>query len=665
MLLNALNRLTVLSRWQKRTIQILADVVLLAASFVLAMNLRLDDWSFMADRSLWFSALTVIAISLVFFVRLGFYRAVIRYMGNQAMTTIIAGISASVLALYAVDLVFSLPIPRSVPLIYGLLAFLSVGGIRFAFRSLYQRSQARQRTPVLIIGAGEAGRQVALSLAHGRDYTPKALVDPEARMVGAEIGGLSVHSLKAVPRLIDIYGIELVLLALPQVGHQTRLEVVELLETLPVEVKTVPNLRDVIVGEAEVSQLRAVNIEEILGRDPVEPEPALMGAQITGKTVMVTGAGGSIGSELCRQVVRQRPARLVLFDCSEFALYQIDMELRTLMADEGLSTPVAPVLGSVLDRRRLDQVIATFGVQTIYHAAAYKHVPLVENNIVEGLRNNVFGTRAVADAAVAGGVEAFILISTDKAVRPTNVMGASKRLAELICQARAGQPGGPVFTMVRFGNVLGSSGSVVPLFRDQIDRGGPITVTDRDITRYFMTIPEAAQLVIQAGSMARGGEVYVLDMGEAVKIVDMAFRMARLSGLTPVLQEGDDAPPLPKGQIGVRITGLRPGEKLYEELLATEESQGTRHPRIREAREEALSRSELDSLLATLEDSCSAYDLDAVRMVLLAAPAAYAPTGGIVDLMWGGVGGPSAAAPVSLGIAANQPTPDPAGPLRA
>ncbi|GJA87558.1 hypothetical protein KAM356_36170 [Aeromonas caviae] len=431
-----------------------------------------------------------------------------------------------------------------------------------------------------------------------------------------------------LPTLIDHHGVKKILLAMPSSTRARRQEVINALEPLSCEVLSIPGMADLVNGSARIDQLNEVSIDDLLGRDPVEPVTTLMEANITGKAVMVTGAGGSIGSELCRQILRCRPSTLVLFELSEYALYVLHKNLREQCEREGIETELAPLLGSVQRQHRLKTVMQSFRIQTIYHTAAYKHVPLVEFNIIEGVGNNVFGTLYAAQAAIEAEVETFVLISTDKAVRPTNTMGASKRLAELILQALTREKHKTRFCMVRFGNVLGSSGSVVPLFRQQIDKGGPITLTHPDIIRYFMTIPEAAQLVIQAGAMGEGGAVFVLDMGQPVRIMELAKRMVRLSGLTL----RDEL--RPDGDIAIEVTGLRPGEKLYEELLIGDDARGTEHPRIMVAQECWLPWSRLRPLLASLDDACHHFDQQKVRDILMHAPAAFEPTDGICDLVW-------------------------------
>jgi len=460
-------------------------------------------------------------------------------------------------------------------------------------------------------------------------------VDDAVELQGNDVGGLRVHGPEAMEALVRLRGIELVLLATPSATRAQRKKIVDRLDMLPVRFQTIPGMADLVSGRARVSELRDVTVEDLLGRDPVPPRSDLMATNITDKVVMVTGAGGSIGSELCRQIVQNAPRTLVLWEQSELALYSLDMELRELIVAEGLDVKLVPLIGSVQNSGRFRTSLQRFGVQTIYHAAAYKHVPLVEHNVVEGLRNNVFGTKTVVDEAIAAGVEAFILVSTDKAVRPTNIMGASKRLAELVCQSAAERNTGTVFSMVRFGNVLGSSGSVIPRFRAQVEAGGPVTVTHPEITRYFMTIPEAAQLVIQAGAMAEGGDVFVLDMGEPICIVDLAERIVRLSGLTPYRTDilGEDGQAA-TGDIEIRFTGLRPGEKLYEELLIGDDSSPTQHPRIMTAKENSLRPTALEDLLDNILAACKMQDIARLRMLIRNAPTGYLPDSEIADLLW-------------------------------
>ncbi len=629
-----------LSRSRKRVIQVAADVFLITVSFLGAMWLRLESFEFLAKPGIWLALPLVVPISIALFAKLGFYRAIIRYLGLKATQTILIGVLASSLVLGLMMWVFGLPIPRSVPFIYAMLALVTVGGVRFGLRHLYLNDQEQRKARVLIYGAGAAGRQLVMSLRHGRDYQPIAFVDFAPKLQGSNVQGLKVYPPEECSRIIRTYGVEKFLLAIPEATRARRQEILESIETLSIPVQTIPDMADLISGKAKVNELRDVSIEDLLGRDPIPPDPSLMGADITGKVVMVTGAGGSIGSELSRQILNQRPGQLLLIDVSEYSLYRIEQDINLLKEKAGLSVPCLPILASVQDGERLETLMRMFNVDTIYHAAAYKHVPLVEQNMAEGIRNNVFGTLSMAKAAVSAKVGRVVLISTDKAVRPTNVMGATKRLAELVCQALANEQSDTRFSMVRFGNVLGSSGSVVPLFRKQIERGGPITVTHPEITRYFMTIPEAAQLVIQAGAMAKGGDVFVLDMGEAVKISDLAHRMVRLSGLQPYYPDTAEVNGETEdmgnqhGDIAIRFTGLRPGEKLYEELLIANSSESTSHPRILTANEARLEWIELQSLLKALDQACHRQDMDQVRRILLSAPTGYAPLSELVDISW-------------------------------
>ena len=662
-----------LRRRDKRLIQVAVDILLLCASFAGAMALRLDGWSFVAWPQVWLTLVLVVPPTIALFVVMGFYRAIVRYVDDAAMRTVVIGVGASGMLMAAVALGFTLSVPRSVPAIYMLLALFSVGGVRLAMRATYRRSQNLSKAPVIIYGAGSSGRQLLAALIRGAEYSPVAFVDDARKLQGADLSGVRVHAPSYLPMLIARTGAKTLLLAMPRLSRAQRKGVLDRLDKLPVRVRTVPGSADLVSGRAEVADLRDVAVEDLLGRDPVPPRPDLMDANIRGKVVMVTGAGGSIGAELCRQILNSGPATLILFEMSEFMLYQIDAELQRHVADAahggagtgdagiigagpggaGMGVRIVPVLGSVCDTARMRAVLAAWRVQTVYHAAAYKHVPMVEMNVVDGVLNNVFGTAVAAQAAVAEGVQAFILISTDKAVRPTNVMGATKRMAELICQAWAGQQDVTRFSMVRFGNVLGSSGSVIPLFHRQIAAGGPITVTHPEITRYFMTIPEAAQLVIQAGALARGGDVFVLDMGEPVRIVDLAARMARLYGLMPVIQPPVEPQPqiqppgqpgtgpgpgpgieMDGGDIAITFSALRPGEKLYEELLIGDDATATAHSQIKTAHEVMLPMDALTQVLATLSDACARGAVPDIKQCLKDAGTGYVPDVLASDLVW-------------------------------
>jgi FlaA1/EpsC-like NDP-sugar epimerase len=633
---NYIEHFSILSRRNKIALQLALDTMLLAISFLGAMLFRLESLDFVGQPAIWGAFLSSITATLLAFWGLGLYRVVVRFITGRILIIIGKGAVVAAISLYATGTVFDASIPRSVPIIFAVFAFLSVGGLRFAARTYLRNSNHLDKRPVIIYGAGEAGLQLLNALFHGHEFAPVALVDDDPSLHNLGIGGLRVYSPDRIPRLIHDTGAQVILLAIPSMGRARRREIVSALEDLQLEIKTIPGMSDIISGKAKISELRTVSAEDLLGRDPVAPDTELLGRNITGRVVMVSGAGGSIGSELCRQILTQNPSVLVLYDVSEFALYAIEAELSATATRLQHQTKVVPILGSVQHSRRLEAAIKAFKVQTIYHAAAYKHVPLVEENVVEGIRNNVFGTLAITLAAQKLGVENFILISTDKAVRPTNVMGATKRIAELICQAHAQEASYTVFSMVRFGNVLGSSGSVIPRFRAQIESGGPVTVTHKDINRYFMTIPEAAQLVIQAGALGQGGDVFVLDMGDPVKIMDLAFSMVKLHGLIPYMVDHPDQVLPEKGDIPVCVTGLRKGEKLFEELLIGNNPAPTKHPRIMTASEVSLPRDALMAVLDRLLQACEAFDLPAIVAILHELPLEYAPSSTeISDLLWG------------------------------
>ena len=605
--------------------------MLLSFAFWSALALRFDTWNPVLAGYGW-QMLAAPLLAIPIFIRLGLYRAVIRFMEDRVVFVVAGGVTLSVVLLAAgVALTHTPGLSRGVLAIYWVLAILYVGATRFLARSYFLHAERGQdsRIRVAIYGAGQAGTQLAYALRAGREYLPVAYFDDKLALQNTEVGGVRVYSSDELLSVIAAKQIDELLLAVPSASRARRKEIIDCLEGVHCKVRLVPGMADVVSGNFTVDAIREVEIEDLLGRESVVPDAALLGKCITGKVVMVSGAGGSIGSELCRQIILLKPARLVLMDLSEFALYSIEQELIALCASSSLGVDIVPLLGSVTHQRRNEMVMKGFGVQTVYHAAAYKHVPLVEHNPIEGLRNNALGTQRMAEAALAAGVETFVLISTDKAVRPTNVMGASKRLSELILQALARNGGVTRFCMVRFGNVLGSSGSVVPLFRRQIAAGGPITLTHAEITRYFMTIPEAAQLVIQAGSMGQGGEVYVLDMGEPVKINDLARRMVHLSGL----ELRDEAHP--DGDIAIEIVGLRPGEKLFEELLIGENVEGTSHPLIMRAYEHELPWMVLKKHLAGLDDACKDFDYEQVLASLALLVQEYSPARhGDADLLW-------------------------------
>jgi len=624
-----------LPRPQKRAISVLADFVFIIASLWAAFALRFEDplWVPSFDQLVVFACT---ALTTIFaFVKLGLYRAVIRYISEKALVVILSGIVISAIALVLYGFLFRAIVPRSVPVIYGAFVFTLVAGTRFSFRALINRPRDKAKGRVLIVGTGPTALQLSSALIQGTEYRPMGYISLDGGSHKSMIGGMKVYGLRHIRKAVREQGIQRIFLALEQNESLERRELILRLEELAVPVQTVPSMSELVAGQARINDIRDLDVEDLLGREPVKPNASVLSGSLCGKAVLVTGAGGSIGSELCRQIIRYKPRLLVLFEQSEFSLYAIERELQSISRVEGLDVTLYPILGSVCHRRRCAAVMKAFGVEVIYHAAAYKHVPLVEHNVIEGVQNNVFGTWHAAEAAIEAGAERFVLVSTDKAVRPTNVMGASKRLAELILQGLSKRQNKTVFSMVRFGNVLGSSGSVVPLFRDQIRDGGPVTVTHPDITRYFMTIPEASQLVLQAGAMGQGGEVFVLDMGEPVKIADLARKMIRLMGLTERTKESPD------GDVAVVYTGLRPGEKLYEELLVGDSPQGTAHPRIMMAHELSLTWEELKQMLERLESASRGFDCEALVELLREAPLGYDRKQSLEDFVWCASNGPA------------------------
>ncbi|TLX59273.1 polysaccharide biosynthesis protein [Stutzerimonas nosocomialis] len=650
-------RLVSLPRRYKRAIQVGTDVLLVWVALWLAFAVRLGEVKDIEPLSghLWLFLLAPM-ISVPLFIRLGMYRAVMRYLGNDALIAIAKAVTLSALTLsLAVYWYQGAPklIPRSMVFNYWWLSLVLIGGLRLVLRQYFMGDwfssnhtlnfQGRDAglIKVAVYGAGVAGNQLVAALRLGRAMRPVAFIDDDPNIDNRIIAGLRVYSAAHIHQMIDDTGAEEILLAVPSASRGRRREILEALEQYPLHVRSVPAFHDLASGTVRVEDIQEVDIADLLGRDAVPPDRALFEKCIQGRVVMVTGAGGSIGSELCRQILATRPSTLLLYDHSEFNLYSIHTELEEVV--ERVSQPIrlVPILGSVRNPQRLEDVLRTWAVETIYHAAAYKHVPMVEHNVAEGVLNNVFGTLHTVQAAIRSGVNHFVLVSTDKAVRPTNVMGSTKRVAEMVLQALARETApvlfdsGPVhhvnktrFSMVRFGNVLGSSGSVIPRFYEQIRAGGPVTVTHPNITRYFMTIPEAAQLVIQAGSMGEGGDVFVLDMGQPVRIAKLAEKLIHLSGLSVRSEKN------PQGDIPIVYTGLRPGEKLYEELLIGENVSPTEHPMIMRAAEECMSWEDLKQLLGRLHKAVMDDDYPAVRLLLREAVSGYMPEGEIVDLIY-------------------------------
>ncbi|QIM62303.1 nucleoside-diphosphate sugar epimerase [Pasteurellaceae bacterium Orientalotternb1] len=614
-------------RSTKRIISLSIDVCLIIVAYFGSLGIRYDSSFSLYSKEHWLNSCIVILITISIFIKLGLYRAVLRFITIKIVNTVLIGTLCSTISVLLSAYILQINIPRTVPFLYFLLLTILIVGTRLFFRTLLNIGRDYKRS-VIIYGAGDSGRQLLTALNQMSGYYVSAFVDDNRKLHKLTLHGVKVYSPNELNKLIERYQVKQILLAIPSASVSRRKEIINTLTQLPCEILTVPGLEDIVTGKAKLTTLNKISIDDLLGREPVQPEQKLLSENIQNKIVMVTGAGGSIGSELCRQIIHQKPSKLVLFELNEFNLYAIEGELRNTIKQENLDVKLLPIMGTIQNKEYLANIMQTFEIETVYHAAAYKHVPLVEYNVVEGVRNNVFGTLNCALAAIQSKVETFVLISTDKAVRPTNTMGTTKRIAELILQALAKEQSVTRFCMVRFGNVLGSSGSVVPLFRKQIEKGGPITLTHPEITRYFMTIPEASELVIQAGAMGKGGDVFVLDMGESVKIIDLARRMIQLTGLKEKNQEN------PNGDIEIKITGLRPGEKLYEELLIGDNVQKTTHPRIMAANEIMLEWDKLKLLLDNLAQCCDSYAVEEIRAILLAVPAGFNPVDNICDLIW-------------------------------
>ena len=621
-----IQKLLKLSRKTKQTLMLLFDVSAIIGSLFVSFYMRLGFWFYpTGDIDLLLAIFAAPLLALPIFIRFGLYREVVRYVGFKALWRISQSVSIYAILWGLVTFMGAVDfIPRSIILINWLIVIIVISGSRLLVRWLL--SEVNINNNVLIYGAGSAGRQLCTALNESRECKPVAFIDDADEIYRHSINGLIVYSQDDLEYLIDKQNIKEVLLAMPSISRIRRKEIINYLDHYPVVVRSLPSVLDLVQGKVAVNDLLEIDIGDLLGRELASPNKELLKTNISNKIVLITGAGGSIGSELCRQILFLKPEKIVLFEISESSLYQIDQEL----LDIGLpNIGIVPVIGSISDKDRLINICNYYGVQTIYHAAAYKHVPLVEFNQSQGVLNNAIGTMIAAEAAIASNVETFVLVSTDKAVRPTNVMGASKRVAELVLQALAKQPHNTCFTMVRFGNVLDSSGSVIPLFKKQIKSGGPITVTDFNVVRYFMTIPEAVELVIQAGAMAKGGEVFVLDMGEPIRIDDLAKKMIRLSGLQ-VLDENN-----PKGDIEIQYTGLRPGEKLYEELLIDGDFVSTENKLIMCAKETMISWDKLEPMLAQIKEAARNADTENIYKLLSQIVPEFNPNSNDFDMNLG------------------------------
>lgn len=604
-----------LSDQSKRSIMMLADAVLIPTALWISVALRYGDIYKDMTPFWWLFVLATLA-GITALNKLGFYRAVVRYIGPSAMVPVVQGVTVAALALMLGAYVGNVDsFPRSAPVIFWFISILFIGGSRILVRAYFYGWQNNYltREPVAIYGAGDSGAQLAVTLLAGSQYMPIAFLDDDKNLRRSVIHGIRVFDSGHIEKLIESAGIKQVFLAIPSATIEQRSQILNELAELPIQVKTVPSFSDLIHGAASVNEVREIEIGDLLGRDMVPASQELLEASVKGKSVLVTGAGGTIGSELCQQIIELQPSRLVLYDNSEYSLYRIESELAKSEHDVELIV----LLGSILNLEFLNKVMVNFRINTVYHAAAFKHVPMVEANVIEGVRNNVVGTWNVVKAVAHNQVDEMVLVSSDKAVRPTNVMGATKRLGELIVQAYASVSSHTRFSMVRFGNVLRSSGSVVPLFEQQIRAGGPVTVTHKETTRYFMTASEAAELVIQAGAMAEGGELFVLDMGGPVSIYDLAVKMIHLHGKQLAGDVNDE------NSIAIEFTGLRPGEKLHEELIIGQSITGTLHPKIMRAEEDAISFEELTLVCELLHAACASADYDAIREILEANVSGY------------------------------------------
>lgn len=610
------NRLLTLDRFYKQIITLSFDVVILIFSLWLAFFLQSDDFISKHIITNWWLIIVVPIIAIPLFIKTGLYRSVLQYAGVKVITTSFQSITITCIVVTFIHyygrgyfLEINHTLPRSIIIMFWFVSNTFIITSRFLLKGMIYSwdTSVNKRKQTLIYGAGNAGIQLVESLTKSMDYAPVAFIDDNKKKQGTIINYIQIFPFENLEKVIKKFDVKLILLAIPSASASKRVEILKKLSKFPLEVKVLPSVDNIVNGEVTIDSIKHVQVEDILGRDAVVPKESLLKKNIKGKNILITGAGGSIGSELCRQILNLEPKKIVLFENSEFNLYSIHQEL----SQNRKRSEIIPKLATVTNSHQINKVISENQINTIFHAAAYKHVPMVEMNISEGVYNNVVGTYNVAKSAIENKVENMLLISTDKAVRPTNVMGASKRFSELILQAFSDENSSTCFSMVRFGNVLDSTGSVVPLFREQIKKGGPVTVTHRNITRYFMSIPEAVQLVLQAGAMAKGGDVFVLDMGDPIKILDLAYRMIHLSGLKPIDTEN------PSGDIKIKFTGLRPGEKLYEELLIGDDVIQSEHPRIMQAREEKLTLDIIEKNVLEISNFRENQDDLAIKHILL------------------------------------------------
>lgn len=609
----------------KNLIKISFDIILINLSFVLAIILNQKGQEHLLDPDIAISSAIVTVFSILGFKKIGFYRQIVRFITTRTLRKLSSGILLSFILMLGCTFWFSDKISWPVPFIYGLIIWFCICGSRYVFKVLFQLRSNQNKKNIALYGAGHAGLQLIDTLKKTIDYNLVALIDDKKELQNTEVAGINVYAPNQVQSLIDKKNVNSILLAMPSISLKQRRQIINELTKFPIEITTIPNIEKIISGEASVDDVRRISIDDLMQRDSAPALKKLLKKNIENKAILVTGAGGSIGGELCRQIVNLNPSKLIILDSSEVSLYTIEKELTNTKEFKQLDLKIISILGSIADPTLLSFSLQTFCIDTVYHAAAYKHVPLVEINSIDGIKNNVFGTLNLVKAAIDAQVETFVLISSDKAVRPTNIMGASKRISELICQAYSLQCTSTTFSMVRFGNVLDSSGSVVPLFRKQIEAGGPVTVTHPEINRFFMTMAEAAQLVLQSSSLASGGDVFILDMGEPIKITELAEKMIRLSGLTPYYNTSNEMEK-EDGDIEIIFSGLRKGEKLYEELLIGENSDQTAHSRIFTAKEQALDMAQLESFLHKLEQACENRDEALLREILIDIPIDYQPS---------------------------------------
>ena len=621
---NIINRVLLLNRKLKQLIQIFIDIFVICFSFVTSMLLRLDSFDFLYDIQSFYILFFIFPLTILYFLYLGLYQAIIRYLATKVVIKIVIGSFISALMMLAISQILNFPVPRSVPFIYAVIMVIVLSSIRFSIQALLLSNNKVKNKNVLIYGAGEAGILLLNTLYRSNEFRVINFIDDSKDLDGKEIGGIKIFSPDKIDTLLNKYNINSILLAIPSLSNFEKKSIISKLEKYGLEIQAVPNVKDIISGKSEIRDLKPVSVLDLLSREQVSPKLELMNKNIKNKNVFVSGAGGTIGSEIARQVIDFSPKSLILLDMSEFSLFKINNEIKDYAFSKKIEVKIIPILCSVLNKNRINDILKNYNIHTLFHAAAYKHVPLLEENIIEGVLNNVIGTKTIVESCIEHKVENFTLISTDKAVRPTNVMGASKRVSEMICQSLA-ENNDTKISIVRFGNVLESSGSVVPFFKNQIEKGGPVTVTHKEITRYFMTIQEAASLVIQSSNLSEGGEVFVLDMGEPIKVLDLAKKMINLCGLKYYISGEKRLDNSNANEIEIKITGLRRGEKLYEELLVNDNCVNTKHERIFSANENFLQKEKIASLINDIIIASDKNDIKMIKKILVDSELGYNP----------------------------------------